>query len=88
MPTVNKITTLDVAVALADGGKQCVRRVRMKTTTSWRLRPGVSLNEAQADVDRIVSIMKQHIRLLSAAMASQSRGAVVAQVWVRSAAHC
>ena len=59
MPTVNKINNADLLLPLPMTQTMRATRSHEDYNIFGRLRPGVSLTEAQADVDRIVSMMKQ-----------------------------
>jgi predicted permease len=59
MPTVNKINNADLLLPLPMTETMRATRSHEDYNIFGRLRPGVSLTEAQADVDRIVSMMKQ-----------------------------
>ena len=59
MPTVNKINNADLLLPLPMTETMRATRSHEDYNIFGRLRPGVSLTEAQADVDRIVSIMKE-----------------------------
>jgi predicted permease len=59
MPTVNKINNADLLLPLPMTETMRATRSHEDYNIFGRLRPGVSVTEAQADVDRIVSMMKQ-----------------------------
>jgi predicted permease len=59
MPTVNKINNADLLLPLPMTETMRATRSHEDYNIFGRLRPGVSFSEAQADVDRIVSLMKQ-----------------------------
>jgi predicted permease len=59
MPTVNKINNADLLLPLPMTETMRATRSHEDYNIFGRLRPGVTLTEAQADVDRIVSMMKQ-----------------------------
>ena len=59
MPTVNKINNADLLLPLPMTETMRATRSHEDYNIFGRLRPGISLTQAQADVDRIVSLMKQ-----------------------------
>jgi predicted permease len=59
MPTVNKINNADLLLPLPLGETMRTMRSHEDYNIFGRLRPGVSVAQAQADVDRIVEMMKQ-----------------------------
>jgi predicted permease len=59
MPTVNKISNAEMLLSLPMGEAKRTTRTNEDYNIFGRLRPGVSVAQAQADVDRIVSGMKQ-----------------------------
>ena len=59
MPTVNKISNAEVLLSLPMGWGKRTTRTNEDYNIFGRLRPGVTVAHAQADVDRIVSGMKQ-----------------------------
>src|SRR4029079_18404327 len=59
MPTVNKINNAALLLPLPMTETMRATRSHEDYNIFGRLRSGVSLSEAQADVDRIVSMMKQ-----------------------------
>jgi len=59
MPTVNKISNAELLLSLPMGESKRNVRTNEDYNIFGRLRSGVSLAQAQADVDRIVSTMKQ-----------------------------
>lgn len=59
MPTVNKISNAAVLLSLPMGEGKRTTRTNEDYDIFGKLRPGVSVTEAQADIDRIVSVMKQ-----------------------------
>ena len=59
MPTVNKISNAELLLSLPMGESKRTVRTNEDYNIFGRLRSGVTLAQAQADVDRIVSTMKQ-----------------------------
>ena len=59
MPTVNKITNAEILLSLPMGEGKRTTRTNEDYNIFGRLRVGVTVAQAQADVDRIVSGMKQ-----------------------------
>jgi predicted permease len=59
MPTVNKISNADLLLSLPMGWGKRTTRTNEDYNIFGRLKPGATLAQAQADVDRIVSGMKQ-----------------------------
>src|SRR6185436_6779842 len=59
MPTVNKISNAEMLLSLPMGWGKRTTRTNEDYNIFGRLRPGVSVAQAQGDVDRIVSGMKQ-----------------------------
>ena len=59
MPTVNKINNADLLLPLPMSETMRTMRSHEDYNIFGRLRPGVSVAEAQVDVDRIVAMMKQ-----------------------------
>ena len=59
MPTVNKISNAEMLLSLPMGWGKRITRTNEDYNIFGRLKPGVSVAQAQADVDRIVSGMKQ-----------------------------
>ena len=59
MPTVNKISNAEVLLSLPMGEEKRTTRTNEDYNIFGRLKPGVSVAQAQADVDRIVNGMKQ-----------------------------
>ena len=59
MPTVNKINNADLLLPLPMTEAMRATRSHEDYNIFGRLKPGVSVTEAQADIDRIVSVMKQ-----------------------------
>jgi predicted permease len=59
MPTVNKISNAEVLLSLPMGEAKRTTRTNEDYNIFGRLKRGVSIAQAQADVDRIVSGMKQ-----------------------------
>ncbi len=59
MPTVNKISNAEMLLSLPMGEGKRTTRTNEDYNIFGRLRPGVTFTQAQADVDRIVSGMKQ-----------------------------
>lgn len=59
MPTVNKISNAEMLLSLPMGEAKRTTRTNEDYNIFGRLRPGVSVAQAQADVDRIVGGMKQ-----------------------------
>ncbi|HKE57609.1 MAG TPA: ABC transporter permease, partial [Pyrinomonadaceae bacterium] len=59
MPTVNKISNADMLLSLPLGEGKRTTRTNEDYNVFGKLRPGVSVAQAQADVDRIVAGMKQ-----------------------------
>ena len=59
MPTVNKISNAEMLLSLPMGWGKRTTRTNEDYNIFGRLRPGVTVAQAQADVDRIVSGMKQ-----------------------------
>jgi predicted permease len=59
MPTVNKISNAQILLSLPMGWGKRITRTNEDYNIFGRLRPGVTVAQAQADVDRIVSGMKQ-----------------------------
>jgi predicted permease len=59
MPTVNKISNAEMLLSLPMGWGKRTTRTNEDYNIFGRLKPGVSVAQAQADVDRIVSGMKQ-----------------------------
>lgn len=59
MPTVNKISNAEILLSLPMGWGKRTTRTNEDYNIFGRLKPGVALAQAQADVDRIVSGMKQ-----------------------------
>jgi predicted permease len=59
MPTVNKISNAQILLSLPMGWGKRIVRTNEDYNIFGRLRPGVTAAQAQADVDRIVSGMKQ-----------------------------
>ena len=59
MPTVNKISNAEILLSLPMGWGKRTTRTNEDYNILGRMRSGVTLTQAQADVDRIVSGMKQ-----------------------------
>lgn len=59
MPTVNKISNAEMFLSLPMGEGKRTTRTNEDYNIFGRLKPGVTVAQAQADVDRIVSGMKQ-----------------------------
>jgi predicted permease len=59
MPTVNKISNAEMLLSLPMGEGKRTTRTNEDYNIFGRLRPGVTVAQAQADVDRIVSGMKE-----------------------------
>lgn len=59
MPTVNKISNAEMLLSLPMGEGKRTTRTNEDYNIFGRLRPAVNMAQAQADVDRIVSGMKQ-----------------------------
>lgn len=59
MPTVNKISNAEILLSLPMGWGKRTTRTNEDYNIFGRMKPGVTLAQAQADVDRIVSGMKQ-----------------------------
>ena len=59
MPTVNKISNAEMLLSLPMGWGKRTTRTNEDYNIFGRLKPGVTLAQAQAEVDRIVSGMKQ-----------------------------
>jgi len=59
MPTVNKISNAEMLLSLPMGWGKRTTRTNEDYNIFGRLKPGVSVAQAQADVDRIVSGMKE-----------------------------
>ena len=59
MPTVNKISNAEILLSLPMGWGKRTTRTNEDYNIFGRRKPGVTLAQAQADVDRIVSGMKQ-----------------------------
>jgi predicted permease len=59
MPTVNKISNAQVLLSLPMGAGKRTTRTNEDYNIFGRLRPGVTVAQAQADIDRIVNGMKQ-----------------------------
>ena len=59
MPTVNKISNAEILLSLPMGWGKRTTRTNEDYNIFGRMKPGIALAQAQADVDRIVSGMKQ-----------------------------
>jgi predicted permease len=59
MPTVNKISNAQILLSMPMGWGKRTTRTNEDYNIFGRLRPGVTVAQAQADIDRIVSGMKQ-----------------------------
>jgi len=59
MPTVNKISNAEVLLSLPMGWGKRTTRTNEDYNIFGRLKPGIAIAQAQADVDRIVSGMKE-----------------------------
>jgi len=59
MPTVNKISNAEMLLSLPMGEGKRTTRTNEDYNVFGRLRPGVTVAQSQADVDRIVNGMKQ-----------------------------
>lgn len=59
MPTVNKISNAEVLLSLPMGWGKRTTRTNEDYNIFGRLKPGIGMAQAQADVDRIVSGMKE-----------------------------
>ena len=59
MPTVNKISNAEILLSLPMGWGKRTTRTNEDYNIFGRLKPGVTVAQAQAEVDRIVVLMKQ-----------------------------